>query len=56
VSAALIELGLIFYAFAGLAGTDGTGSRLWKSRPVTPVREHNDPEGVVTALPRTAQR
>lgn len=56
VSAALIELGLIFYAFAGLAGSDGTGSRLWKSRSVPQLRDHSDPEVAVPALPRTAQR
>ena len=56
VSAALIELGLIFYAFAGLAGSEGTGSRPWKAKSVTQMREHDDPEVVVTALPRAARR
>ena len=56
VSAALIELGLIFYAFAGLAGSEDTGSRLVKSRSVPQFREHDDPEAGMPALPRTAQR
>jgi len=56
VSASLIELGLIFYAFAGLAGSEGSSSPQWTSRSVLQLREHEDAGVVATALSRTAHR
>ena len=51
-----LQSGAMAVAFAGLAGSEDTGSRLLKSRSMPQFREHNDPEAGVPALPRTAQR